>query len=145
MISVEKWKILYKAWARRDGLFSGLPPLPVAKSSAFAPLQETTLQVRTERGSPHSTKARLGKPELEAIFAKETWRLQKNHSGHVGEFTKFLAGKVSHFILPDKCRAYANATSMLSILRDHGATTLVNGTTARADGSPPLGPSKEYP
>jgi hypothetical protein len=67
---------------------------------AFVPLQESVLQVKTEvtNASPTSNqlRRRLNTQELEAIFAEESWRYYKVCASNMGDFAKFLVGKVSH-------------------------------------------------
>jgi hypothetical protein len=73
-------------------------PKSKPKASAFAPLQESVLQVKTEVPNATQTsnqlRRRLNTQELEAIFAEESWRYYKVCANNMGDFAKFLVGKV---------------------------------------------------
>ena len=94
LYSIPEWREHYKAWKNRTGQSDQPLATPRPSTSAFAPLEETALKVKSEPTGSTPVKARLDKAGLEAIFAKETWRLERVCLGKMGDFTKFLAGKV---------------------------------------------------
>lgn len=92
---VSNWLSVYELWKRRNSCVHVLPDsTPVAKASAFAPLQETVLEVKTEATVVTPRKGKLSKPDLETIFAKEAWRYY-TICPSLSDFSKFLAGAVS--------------------------------------------------
>jgi len=101
-----QWKSVYDLWRSAGNSLPALPESkskPKAKTSAFAPLQESVLEVKPEvaKDSPtgNQIRRRLETQELEAIFAEESWRYYKVCSGNMGDFGKFLAGKVRNSLL----------------------------------------------
>jgi len=142
LISIEKWKGLYKDWTGRTGRFSHLPPLSKPNASAFAPLEETVLQVKAERPSQTSRQGRLSKSDLEAIFAKETWRLSKTCHNNINTLVELIAHKVG-LINSTVGLGLHLWNSMEYLLSGRGATTIRNGVMDAVDGPKDVGCSKE--
>jgi hypothetical protein len=117
--------------------------MSTSKPTAFAPLQESTLQVKSERTSQSSNKARLSKSELEAIFAKETWKLGKMFHNNIINLAASITAEVGQTQSKWLWSRLQGSTGRMPF--HHGPITMGNGKMDEVDGLKGLECFKEYP